>query len=429
MLAEAYAKLQAFDMALVMLNEAPVKPQKPNPIIGVPKPHAQTQVQVEPNPNTLAFPREFDDEEEELLDLPARPKPEPLPAAQFAGHWKKAYEVLVEVMNGIGWDELLEVRARVFLMKEDIDSKRGVQSPGTPGGGQSKADDPARRKAEAGTDEPRPRSEEKSEIEEESIQVTGAGFGAKKSDDDGAEADEEEDDEDSEAEDMRPPVVQNEAKQDDSPAGKSEAERPADPGQGSHSSPQEASSAHQSTENGPVERPEVPRATDVNRRKRVCKPWLDSVFHALYEDLKAYYAWLSEEERQGNEEEEEEEDDGLENADRVSPEEWLQRAGVALRLQNLPDTERALRAAASISHSPRAWMGLMRLYSSEQCLKETLVAAHEFLECYPQFRLETPPPAPAEVRKAIFSVVAVSGLQKVRDAQDAIGVAHPAINE
>lgn len=123
LLAEAYSRLKQVDMALVMLNEAPLKQAKPAPIIGIPKFYAATQVAMGAQPASLIIPRDFDEElEEELLDLPARPRPEPLPAASFTGgQWAEAYRILVEIMNGIGWDELLEVRARVFLMKEDVD--------------------------------------------------------------------------------------------------------------------------------------------------------------------------------------------------------------------------------------------------------------------------------------------------------------------
>jgi hypothetical protein len=38
-----------------------------------------------------------------------RPVPEALPAAELEGSWKEAYNVLVDVMNALGWDELLEV--------------------------------------------------------------------------------------------------------------------------------------------------------------------------------------------------------------------------------------------------------------------------------------------------------------------------------
>ncbi len=38
-----------------------------------------------------------------------RPLPEPLPAAELEGSWREAYNILVDMMNALGWDELLEV--------------------------------------------------------------------------------------------------------------------------------------------------------------------------------------------------------------------------------------------------------------------------------------------------------------------------------
>ena len=35
--------------------------------------------------------------------------PEPLPAAELEGSWREAYGILVDMMNTLGWDELLEV--------------------------------------------------------------------------------------------------------------------------------------------------------------------------------------------------------------------------------------------------------------------------------------------------------------------------------
>mmetsp|Transcript_32786 Transcript_32786/g.74757 ORF Transcript_32786/g.74757 Transcript_32786/m.74757 type:complete len:191 (-) Transcript_32786:40-612(-) len=169
----------------------------------------------------------------------------------------------------------------------------------------------------------------------------------------------------------------------------------------------------------------------VASKKRVCKPWLDGIFHALYEDLKAYYAWLSEEERFAAIEEDDEaelpEDDSADPAN-VSVEEWLHRASIAQRLQNLSDAERALRNAAA-HNSPRAWERLMTMYASEGCIKETLVAVHELLECYESFRAPHPPPAPQQAVHAIASLVGAHGLQKVRDAQDAIAPPHPTVND
>ena len=43
----------------------------------------------------------------------------------------------VEIITNVGWDEVLEVRARVFLMKEDVEKKK-KSSPGGGGAGGDK---------------------------------------------------------------------------------------------------------------------------------------------------------------------------------------------------------------------------------------------------------------------------------------------------
>jgi hypothetical protein len=41
----------------------------------------------------------------------------------------------VEIITNVGWDEVLEVRARVFLMKEDVEKKKKSSSGGGNAGG------------------------------------------------------------------------------------------------------------------------------------------------------------------------------------------------------------------------------------------------------------------------------------------------------
>ena len=78
--------------------------------------------------------------------------------------------------------------------------------------------------------------------------------------------------------------------------------------------------------------------------------WLDSVFHALYEDLRAYFAWLSEEERWAAEDADGEASDDDVDDRLLSSAEWIYRAEIAKRLQNLSDAERAYRCAGRHMH-------------------------------------------------------------------------------
>jgi hypothetical protein len=37
------------------------------------------------------------------------------------GPWRQAFDLLVEATNAVGWDRILEIRAGVFLMREDVE--------------------------------------------------------------------------------------------------------------------------------------------------------------------------------------------------------------------------------------------------------------------------------------------------------------------
>ena len=86
------------------------------------------------------MPHDEEEEEEDFLEVHRR-RPEPLPAEVYQGVWSKAYTLLVGMVTDVGWDEMLEVRARVFLMKEDVDrSSKGDTGTERSGGKGARAD-------------------------------------------------------------------------------------------------------------------------------------------------------------------------------------------------------------------------------------------------------------------------------------------------
>lgn len=48
-----------------------------------------------------------------------------LPAAGYAGNLLRAYKLLARVLGGLGWDSLLRVRSRVFIMELEGDDRGG----------------------------------------------------------------------------------------------------------------------------------------------------------------------------------------------------------------------------------------------------------------------------------------------------------------
>jgi len=488
LLAEAYFKLKAVDMSLVMLNEAPIKPYKPFPQIGIPKMNVRTKAWVPSNPNMLLISRmpgdidEYGDEFDDFLQV-HHPKPEPLPGELFEGYWKRAFDLLVDIMNSIGWDELLEARARVFLMKEDVDKnadrsthkdvqskadkrpKDGGRSPAAANGKVAEEIQPEQGEAGApgldGNEKSQPKEEREAaggegETKEVSEQAEAAGESpaGKESEEGGQTGEEGEGGEDKgqagapvavtggnfggEADEKAAVGAENGEDGAAAAAASSEggdkvvgqaSKQVASPTAGKQAASSLPVNGSSCAEGNEVEGEKLKSAAaGQGSRKRVCRPWLDTVFHAVYEDLKAYYAWLSEEEKFANMNPESMTEEDIEDQE-VSFDEWMHRGAIARRLQNLSEAERALRAAAAMSNSAIAWDQLMQMYAEEGCLKETLVAAHEFIDCYDIYGASPVPPAPVQVRRAIFLLVSTHGLQKVRDAQDSIGVAHPVIND
>jgi hypothetical protein len=56
-----------------------------------------------------------------------------LPAPNLKGTWKKAYDLLTQIVAQVGWDELLRTRSEVFVMEEEYRmQKQQAVSPGMP---------------------------------------------------------------------------------------------------------------------------------------------------------------------------------------------------------------------------------------------------------------------------------------------------------
>lgn len=101
----------------------------------------------------------------------------------------------------------------------------------------------------------------------------------------------------------------------------------------------------------------------------------------------------------------------------------------------LADAERLYRKAVSVAWDYRAWAGLLALYARGGYTREGMIAAGEICKWWDA---QVNPPgtttpvaitAPMIVANSVYHLIAIHGLQAVRDAQAAIGPAHPAVNE
>lgn len=55
-----------------------------------------------------------------------------LPAPNLKGTWKKAYDLLTQIVAQVGWDELLRTRSEVFVMEEEYRMQKQLQERGAP---------------------------------------------------------------------------------------------------------------------------------------------------------------------------------------------------------------------------------------------------------------------------------------------------------
>jgi len=114
LLSRIYVEANAYDLAMIALNVTPAEKEIAAPVLGIPKTAAG---KTEPAMRYLPEePAEAEDEEtcaddEELAQLPA---------SKLSGIDIEAYDILVRIHNRIGWDEMLDIRSRTFLMEEEV---------------------------------------------------------------------------------------------------------------------------------------------------------------------------------------------------------------------------------------------------------------------------------------------------------------------
>lgn len=162
--------------------------------------------------------------------------------------------------------------------------------------------------------------------------------------------------------------------------------------------------------------------------KRLCSPFLDSIFQMLYLDLRAFAGWKTEEAqiRKANPDRME----SYELLPRRASVEWFLRGQIAERLGHAADAEMAYRMAIYMSWHLRSYLALLRMYSDRGLLRESLIIADQILKYYTP-ELSAFPRVVEEdihpgVRKAFYSLVSHNGLGQVQDCLEReIHQAHP----
>ena len=298
-LAEVYVGMEQWDLALLTLNSCPMFTYQDKDAPRLPEP---ARVSLPLSPETICD--EIDDAGAAPESDSVHPTLRRLSAANYRGTFHKAYILLTEVTNKIGWDQLLKIRSQVFVMEEEYRHEKQV-------GGSSSRN--ASTVALRGTDTPQPNGDKPGDEDEEAS---------------------------GEAEGSRP--------NGDSQAGSSHLEP--EVSKPSHSITVRSGSDTPQPHQGPPD-PSHQSYTQF-QHKRLCERWLDNLFMVLYEDLRIYTIWRTESSQYKQQQ----------LAYKKTAEEWEILGELAERLHHKNEAVEAWQSCLGMRFSPRAMRGLLGMY-------------------------------------------------------------------
>lgn len=122
-LAEIYVGLERWDLALLTLNSCPMFTYQDKDTPRMPDP-ARIHLPVLPE----SALDEIDESQHAYDGELVHPSLRKLHAATYKGTFLKAYSLLTEITEKIGWDQLLRIRSQVFVMEEEYRSEKLIGS-------------------------------------------------------------------------------------------------------------------------------------------------------------------------------------------------------------------------------------------------------------------------------------------------------------
>ncbi|KAI5296501.1 hypothetical protein KEM52_001345 [Ascosphaera acerosa] len=123
-LAEVYAGLEKWDLALLTLNSCPMFTYTDKDMPRMPPP---TKIKLPLLQETIWDEFETGQIKDGDPPEPINPALAKLVAADYAGTFAKAYALLTKITAAIGWDQLLKTRSEVFVMEEEYRAEHQVQ--------------------------------------------------------------------------------------------------------------------------------------------------------------------------------------------------------------------------------------------------------------------------------------------------------------
>lgn len=293
-LARAFIKVEKYDSALIALNTCPVAPSvEADPIRVVPT----TKIWL-PYKEAASMDEVGNvSNEDSILER--------LKGSRLRGAIRQAYDVLVELVEATGWDNLLKLRSKIFLMEEEYRAQRS----GGGGGGD-------RRGSDASEMEQIPLDDDQSTI------------------------------------------------------------------------PQKGG-------------------------KRLCERWLDTLFMALFDDMRVYTIYRGELQHFRGE--------GMPY--QRTAREWLILGALCRRLGHGEEAKEAYRQCVDVAFSSDAWLALLEGYVEEGRLGHALMAASKLLQHQGDHYQTHIYPSP--VGKAILRMVRVHGAERIKTQMLALNLGGP----
>lgn len=309
----------------------------------------------------------------------------------------RAYEILVGIVDELGWDAFLELRSEVFMMRADTDGDESDDG-----------DEQSLRLSDSPTDQDKTSSNR----EQEEVNIEGGH----------SETDSQND---ADIDDVTNAVQSTTLAEKSTDNITSHTGRSKTKDSDSKDNPNEDYD-QQNLAIAYILRGELPAM------RQMCNVWLDEAIDALYGDLSEYMEWRltdfkhhvrqqtgkNGDSRSDDDENDEDEvfqrdfdDDAALAGPKMSQVDWMRRGQLCERLGRVEDAERAYRVCVHHETNFTAWMSLARLYVAFGWTEEAMNSVLHALDI-----LESPQ-VPKIVQHIVRTLVAKVGLQAVREVQ------------
>ncbi|TIA91131.1 hypothetical protein E3P99_01236 [Wallemia hederae] len=282
-----------------------------------------------------------------------------LPAPSLRGTFARAYELLTRLNNAIGWDDLLKIRSKVFVMEEEYRQHK------TDGSNATDTDMSTKSQVIKQPAIPTIKISSDSDHEREQFKKGGLDLHMEKVDTTSNDKSEEQE--------------QEEQNEDKSQEDKSTAKAPV---------------------NGDTNDDDTSRGLSFSDKK-LCERWLDNLMLVLYEDLRVLTIYKAERSHFKSQQ----------MQYRKTGTEWEIIGDLCLRMHNKEESKEAYQKCLDLKFSAKSFMKLLEIYAAEGNTQKSFAAATRLIAYNSRWYNESV--YPNFVSSQLFKIVKLEGVQKL----------------